>query len=99
MTKSGWCPRRQVLDFAVYYDQTMENLSIEMQELRAFASQKAAQVAELRVTVDQLNKRTKRAEFLLENVYHSWTWRVGRIILFPASIVRRVRNRRAGLKV
>jgi hypothetical protein len=65
--------------------------------MKSFAQQKAAEAADLRVTVEQLSKRAKRAEFLLENVYQSWTWRIGRIVLFPASIVRFIRNKRAGL--
>lgn len=65
---------------------------------KTFAQRKAAEAAELRVTVEQLRRRTNRAEYLLENVYNSWTWRVGRLVLFPASIVRAIRNRRAGLQ-
>ena len=68
-------------------------------QLKAFAQQKAAEAADLRVNVEQLRRRTNRAEYLLENVYNSWTWRVGRLVLFPASIVRVIRNRRAGLQI
>lgn len=67
-------------------------------QLKRYAQQKAAEAAELRVTVEQLRRRTKRAEYLLDKVYESWTWRIGRLLLFPASVVRASRNRRAGLR-
>lgn len=66
--------------------------------VNAFAQQKAAEVAELRVLNEQLRRRTKRAEHLLETIYDSWTWRIGRVVLFPASAARVIKNRRAGLR-
>ena len=90
-------PTRQVLEFLVHYHRLVDDNDARVYGMKSFAQQKAAEAADLRVTVEQLSKRAKRAEFLLENVYQSWTWRIGRIVLFPASIVRFIRNKRAGL--
>ena len=90
-------PTRQVLESLVHYHRLVDDNDARVHGMKSFAQQKAAEAADLRVTVEQLTKRAKRAEFLLENIYQSWTWRIGRVVLFPASIVRLIRNKRAGL--
>ena len=70
-----------------------------LEAYKEFAQARSAEAAELRVLLAQLDRRTKRAEYLLDTIYSSWTWRVGRLVLFPVSIARYVRSRQVGMKV
>lgn len=58
-----------------------------------FAQQQAADAADLRLKVVFLERRLLQLERRLETVHSSWTWRLGRIVLFPVSIFRYIRRR------
>jgi hypothetical protein len=51
--------------------------------IREFAMQQAAEAAELRVKVRRLERDNERLLRRLNRVYSSWTWRAGRLVLFP----------------
>ena len=58
-----------------------------------FAQEQAAEAAELRLKVKHLERRLRRAEKRLETIYSSWTWRAGRLLLFPINALRIARRR------
>ena len=58
-----------------------------------FAQEQAAEAAELRLKVAFLDRRLRLAERRLDTIYSSWTWRLGRVVLFPVTLARYVRDR------
>jgi len=66
----------------------------ENAELRAFAREKAAEAAELRLQVQFLERERKKLMRRLNRVYLSWTWRAGRLVLFPYHFVSMLIERR-----
>ena len=58
-----------------------------------FAQEQAAEAAELRLKVKHLERRLRLAEKRLETIYSSWTWRAGRLLLFPITALRIARRR------
>ena len=69
-----------------------------LESIQVFAMQQAAEAAELRVKVRRLERDNERLLRRLNRVYESWTWRVGRLVLFPyyglTWLVRKVRAHR-----
>lgn len=59
----------------------------EITQLREFAREMAAEAAELRARVSFLERDNKRLSRRLKRVYRSWTWRVGRVVLFPYHVI------------
>lgn len=70
----------------------------ELARLREFAREQAAIAAEYRLRVRILERDNKRLNRRLNRVYRSWTWRLGRVVLFPyytvAWLLNTVRGRR-----
>ncbi len=64
----------------------------DVENLRAFAREQAAEAAEMRLRVRVLERDNARLKRRLDRVYRSWTWRVGRMVLFPYHVVGRVRT-------
>jgi hypothetical protein len=52
-------------------------------KLRDFAREQAAIAADLRTQVRLLQRHNKRLTRRLDRIYRSWTWRIGRVVLFP----------------
>ena len=48
-----------------------------------FAQEQAAEAAALRQRVKWLEKENGKLLRRLNKVYRSWTWRAGRVVLFP----------------
>lgn len=71
----------------------------DLLRVREFAREQAAIAAEYKMRYLHLNKENIRLRRRLGKVYGSWTWRVGRIVLFPYHLARGladwVRHRRA----
>ena len=65
----------------------------EVDDVLKFAREQAAEASELRLKVKHLERRLRRSEARLENIYSSWTWRIGRIVLFPLTIARWLEER------
>ena len=60
----------------------------DMKKVRAFAREQAAEAADLRLMVKFLEREHKIMRRRLERVYRSYTWRVGRVMLFPIHIAQ-----------
>jgi hypothetical protein len=65
----------------------------EQNDVIAFARRESAEAAELRLKVKHLERRLRHAESRLETIYSSWTWRVGRVVLFPVALLRWARSK------
>jgi hypothetical protein len=61
----------------------MELSPADIESLRRYGQEQAAKAAELRLKVRWLEGQNKKLERRLERVYRSWTWRAGRVVLFP----------------
>ncbi len=59
-----------------------------MDSLRRYGQEQAADAADLRLKVRWLEGQNRKLERRLNRVYHSWTWRIGRVVLFPFYILR-----------
>ena len=55
----------------------------DLAKLREFARNQAARAAEFKLQVKYLHKENARLQRRLGKVYTSWTWRLGRVVLFP----------------
>ena len=60
----------------------------DMKKVRAFAREQAAEAADLRLMVKFLEREHIIMRRRLERVYRSYTWRVGRVMLFPIHIAQ-----------
>lgn len=54
-----------------------------IESMRKYAAAQAAEAAALRIEVRRLTRDNERLLRRLNKVYVSWTWRVGRLVLFP----------------
>jgi hypothetical protein len=71
----------------------MELSPADIESLRRYGQEQAAEAAELRLKVRWLEGQNKRLERRLKRVYRSWTWRIGRVVLFPYYLVQRLVER------
>ena len=55
----------------------------DLAKLREFAREEAARTAEYKMRVRYLKSENARLQRRLGKVYASWTWRAGRVVLFP----------------
>jgi hypothetical protein len=55
----------------------------DFESLRRFGQEQAAEAADLRLKVRWLEAQNRRLDRRLNRVYRSWTWRIGRVVLFP----------------
>ena len=55
----------------------------DLAKLREFAREQADRATEYKMQVRYLNKENARLRRRLAKVYASWTWRAGRVVLFP----------------
>ena len=55
----------------------------DLAKLREFAREQADRATEYKMQVRYLNKENARLRRRLGKVYSSWTWRAGRVVLFP----------------
>ena len=65
----------------------------DSRDVMKFAQQQAAEAADLRLKVAFLEGRLRQLERRLMTIQKSWTWRLGRIVLFPVTLARYVRDR------
>ena len=64
-----------------------------LESVRAFAQVQAAETAEFRLLATTLDRRVKLLEREVRVMRSSWTWRVGRVVLFPVTVERVIKNR------
>ena len=55
----------------------------DLEKVRLFAREQAAEAADLRFQVQFLERENKLMKRRLDRVHRSWTWRAGRVVLFP----------------
>lgn len=60
----------------------------DLDKVRAYARAQASEAADLRLKVKFLEREHKIMHRRLSRVYQSWTWRVGRVVLFPIHIAQ-----------
>ena len=65
----------------------------DSRDVMKFAQQQAAEATDLRLKVAFLERRLLQLERRLMTIQKSWTWRLGRIVLFPVTLARYVRVR------
>ena len=58
-----------------------------------FAQEQAAEASEARLKVVFLERRLRVLERQLETIRSSWTWRIGRVLLFPVTLMRWTRGK------
>ena len=66
---------------------------VRMESVRAFAQVQSAETAEFRLLATPLDRRVKLLERELGMMRNYWTWRVGRVVLFPVTIARVIKHR------
>lgn len=59
----------------------------DIQKLRAFARNQAMRAAEFKLQIDYLQRENIRLRRRLHKIHSSWTWRIGRVVLFPYHLV------------
>ena len=64
-----------------------------LESVRTFAQVQSANSAEFRLLAASLDRRVKLLEREVRIMHNSWTWRVGRVVLFPVTIARAIKNR------
>lgn len=64
-----------------------------LESVRAFAQVQAAETAEFRLLATTLDRRVKLLEREVRVMRSSWTWRVGRVVLFPVTVARVIKKR------
>lgn len=73
----------------------------DLSKSREFARNQAMRAAEFKMQINYLNRENIRLRRRLDKVHRSWTWRIGRAILFPYHLViwaiDRTRARRSPL--
>ncbi len=65
----------------------------DSRDVMKFAQQQAAEAADLRLKVAFLERQLLKSERRLTTIQKSWTWRLGRIVLFPVTLARHVQDR------
>jgi hypothetical protein len=66
----------------------------DVESLREYARQKAAEAAEYKAHNEFLLREQRKLTRRLDRVYSSWTWRVGRVVLFPLHLGQKFRDKR-----
>lgn len=65
----------------------------DSQDVLRFAQEQAAEAADLRLKVVFLERRLLQLERRLLTIQKSWTWRLGRVVLFPVTLLRILKRR------
>ena len=71
----------------------MDGENGNLEKYRRFAQEQAAEAAEWKMRAAMLKKENDRLRRRLGRVYRSWTWRIGRTVLFPYYVVERIIDR------
>lgn len=65
----------------------------EHAQVREFARNQAMRAAEFKLQIDYLNRENIRLKRRLHKIHSSWTWRIGRVVLFPYHLAIGVMDR------
>lgn len=61
---------------------------VDLDRVKQYAQEQASEAAELRLKVRWLEKENGKLQRRLNRVHRSWTWRAGRVVLFPYHTVQ-----------
>ena len=62
--------------------------TVDLDRVRQYAQEQSAEAADLRLKVRWLERENQKLARRLGRVYSSWTWRTGRVVLFPYHLLQ-----------
>ena len=74
-------------------DRRINDLTTQLIHSRDYAMGKAAELGELHIHVAELQQQLKRARNQLKRAHESTTWKLGRLVMTPVRLVKRVLRR------
>ena len=74
-------------------DRRINDLTTQLIHSRDHAMGKAAELGELHIHVAELQQQLKRARNQLKRAHESTTWKLGRLVMTPVRLVKRVLRR------
>ena len=74
-------------------DRRINDLTTQLIHSRDYAMGKAAELGELHIHVAELLQQLKRARNQLKRAHESTTWKLGRLVMTPVRLVKRVLRR------
>ena len=74
-------------------DRRINDLTTQLIHSRDYAMGKAAELGELNIHVAELQQQLKRARNQLKRAHESTTWKLGRLVMTPVRLVKRVLRR------
>ena len=74
-------------------DRRINDLTTQLIHSRDYAMGKAAELGELHIHVAELQQQIKRARNQLKRAHESTTWKLGRLVMTPVRLVKRVLRR------
>ena len=74
-------------------EQRVNDLTTQLIHSRDYAMGKAAELGELHMVVADLHQQLKRARNQLKRAHESTTWKLGRLVMTPVRLVKRVLRR------
>lgn len=74
-------------------DRRINDLTTQLIHSRDYAMGKAAELGELHIHVAELQQQLKRARNQLKRTHESTTWKLGRLVMTPVRLVKRVLRR------
>ena len=69
------------------------DLTTQLIHSRDYAMGRAAELGELHLVVADLNQQLKRARNQLKRAHESTTWKLGRMVMLPVRLAKRVLRR------
>ena len=74
-------------------DRRINDLTTQLIHSRDYAMGKAAELGELHIHVAELQQQLKRARNQRKRAHESTTWKLGRLVMTPVRLVKRVLRR------
>ena len=74
-------------------EQQVNDLTTQLIHSRDYAMGKAAELGELHLVVADLHQQLKRARNQLKRAHESTTWKIGRLVMTPVRVAKRLLRR------
>ena len=74
-------------------DRRINDLTTQLIHSRDYAMGKAAELGELHIHVAEIQQQLKRARNQLKRAHESTTWKLGRMVMLPVRLAKRVLRR------
>ncbi|NDC27669.1 MAG: hypothetical protein EBZ54_07725, partial [Actinobacteria bacterium] len=71
----------------------INDLTTQLIHSRDYAMGKAAELGELHIHVAEIQQQLKRARNQLKRAHESTTWKLGRVVMLPVRLAKRVLRR------